>query len=230
LTGNYKKSLKFGRGEMNTKKLAILSCIFLFLLSSPIFAAEGIYISGGVGASIFENSEIEEPGSPTVETGFKTGLILGAAIGYDFGIVRVEGQVGYLMNDIDEFTALGVTVDGEGDVNAISFLVNGFFDIETKSPFTPYFGGGIGIANVDIEVDSISGGGIFIPINESADDTVFAFQLGAGVGYAINESVTLDFSYRFIDTTSELELEDFGPDVKADFRSHNFLLGVRYSF
>ena len=57
------------------------------------------------------------------------------------------------------------------------------------------------------------------------DDTVFAYQVGAGVAYSINKNMILDLKYRFFAT------ED--PNLygsKAEFKSHNIYFGFRYTF
>jgi len=34
----------------------------------------------------------------------------------------------------------------------------------------------------------------------SEDDTVFAYQIGAGAGYAVNKNITIDLKYRYFAT------------------------------
>ena len=90
-------------------------------------------------------------------------------------------------------------------------MVNGFYDVENKTPFTPYIGGGIGFANVDLD---------------SEDDRVFAYQLGIGVGYAIDEVITLDLGYRYFATSDP----EFLGGIKAEYSSHNLLVGIRVTY
>ena len=59
--------------------------------------------------------------------------------------------------------------------------------------------------------------------NWSDNDTVFAYQVGAGVAFAINKHFTIDLKYRFF-ATEELET------TIGTFESHNVYLGVRYNF
>ena len=69
------------------------------------------------------------------------------------------------------------------------------FDIKTNSEITPYIGGGLGVANVAIDNLSLSMNGVTILGSE--DDTVFAYQVGLGIGYEINDEMTADFGYRY---------------------------------
>ena len=75
---------------------------------------------------------------------------------------------------------------------------------------------GIGLANINADLDSI---------DESDDDTVFAYQAGLGVGYALNDSATLDLKYIYFAT----EDADFD-GIDAEISSHNVVLGIRFAF
>jgi opacity protein-like surface antigen len=98
------------------------------------------------------------------------------------------------------------------DITALSFLINGYVDFVNSSRFTPYISGGIGVANLDYKI-----------ANWSDYDSVFAYQVGAGVAFAINKHFTIDLKYRFF-ATEELET------TIDTFESHNIYLGVRYNF
>ena len=62
-------------------------------------------------------------------------------------------------------------------------------------------------------------------IDESDDDTVFAYQAGLGVGYALNDSITLDLKYVYFATQDA----DFD-GVDVEIASHNIVFGIRYAF
>jgi len=59
----------------------------------------------------------------------------------------------------------------------------------------------------------------------NSDDTVLAYHVGFGVGYAVNKSVTIDFKYRYF-ATDDPKFDG----TKAEYGNHNIILGVRYSF
>jgi opacity protein-like surface antigen len=80
----------------------------------------------------------------------------------------------------------------------------------------PYVLVGIGAANVTLESDDLD-------VDE--DDTVFAYQAGAGLGFALTETITLFTGYRFFGTTDP-EFEG----VEAEYHSHNVEAGVRVEF
>lgn len=54
---------------------------------------------------------------------------------------------------------------------------------------------------------------------------MFAYQVGAGVGYALTPQVTLDVKYRYFATADP----DFdGTDM--EYASHNIYAGIRLDF
>lgn len=108
---------------------------------------------------------------------------------------RAEGEIGYQKNDFDKVTGFGITLNASGDVSCLSFLANGYIDFHNSTPFTPFISAGIGVANIDANDFRI--GGFLIG---SEDDTVFAYQMGAGVGYAVNKNITIDLKYRYFAT------------------------------
>ena len=69
------------------KNLLIISVFVLaFHFSTPVYSAEGLYVSGNFGFAMASDSDLTDSTVPgvTVNTEFDTGLALGAALGYDF--------------------------------------------------------------------------------------------------------------------------------------------------
>jgi opacity protein-like surface antigen len=209
---------------MKKNLLIIFVFVLAFHLSTPVYSAEGLYVSGNFGFAMASDSDLTDSTVPgvTVNTEFDTGPALGAALGYDFNRFRVEGEISYQKNDVDKIGALGVFFDATGDATAISFLINGYFDFVNSSAFTPYISAGLGYAQVEFNDLSISGSGF---PGSSDDDSVFAYQIGIGVGYALSEKVTIDVKYRYFGT----EDSEYGT-TKAEFASNNILFGVRVNF
>jgi len=210
---------------MSNSKLMIFSCIFMLVLASSAFAADGVYISGNAGAQILNDSDLTSSAVPgvTVEAEYDTGYVLTAALGFNFGNfdagnVRVEVEGSYRESEIDTLSSSGLSVPASAEVSAFSIMGNVFFDIKTNSALNPYVGGGIGIAMIDVDTFSIVG--VAIPGKE--DDDVFAYQLGGGIGYAVNDKVTIDLGYRYFATTDP----EFGL-VTAEYGSHTIIAGLR---
>ena len=209
---------------MKKNLLIIFVCVLAFFFSASVYSAEGLYVSGNGGFATASDSDLTDSTVPgtTVNIEFDTGLALGAALGYDFNRFRVEGEISYQTNDVDKIGAQGVFFDATGDATALSFLINGYYDFVNRSAFTPYISAGLGFAQVEFNDLNISGSGF---PGSSEDDTVFAYQIGIGVGYAVTEKVTIDVKYRYFGT------EDSEYDTtEAEFASNNFLFGVRVYF
>jgi opacity protein-like surface antigen len=204
----------------------ITGCAMLLSVSSIAYSAEGPYVSGNLGIAMASDSDLSETGATgTME--FDQGFAFGVAAGYGFGSTRVEGEIAYQKNDYDKLSinVPGVgswSTDVDGDATSTAFLVNGYYDFKNNSSITPFIGAGLGFAKVDVGAISVPG---FGTVTTSADDTVFAYQIGAGVGFAVNEKVSLDLKYRYF-ATSDPDFEG----TEAEYSSHNLYAGVRVSF
>ena len=140
-------------------------------------------------------------------------IAVGASIKTNNGAIRAELE--YNRNEDAEKTLYSVV---KTEVETQSVMLNGYYDIDTGTKLTPYVGGGIGYSKVKGKM-SVAG------LSDSMDDNNFAWQLGAGVGYAITDNVTVDAGYRYAD------YGDFSKeDVTLDTTAHELYVGARYTF
>jgi opacity protein-like surface antigen len=203
---------------MKKKLLVVLCCLSLVQFAVSAEAVEpNFYVQGNIGYTAVNDADLtvaDEPASD--ELSFDGGWNVSAAAGVKLGNGRVEGEIGYRTNDFDEYSGSGegVSEPADGEISNISFMVNGYYDIPTGTAVTPYVGGGIGVARIEIE-----------PSGESYDDTVFAYQGAIGVGIAVSKTVTIDLGYRYFATTDP----DF-EGTEVEYKSHNLLAGVRIVF
>jgi opacity protein-like surface antigen len=144
---------------------------------------------------------------------------------------RAELEIAYQKNDMDTFGVDGLEVDAsvidefDGNFSSFTGLVNGYYDFDTGTDFMPYLTAGIGLSTVDIEI-SLDDDELFDePINESDDDSVIAYHLGAGIGYLISENIIIDLRYRYF-MTSDPKFDT----VSAEYGSHNITGGIRINF
>jgi len=213
------------RKKKMKKTFLITACCAILLVISPIaYSAEGLYVSTNLGLAILTDSDLTDSTIPgiAVHLDSDSGLAFGSAIGYDFGNnIRMEGEIAYQKNDLDIANALGVDVELTGDSSSLAFLLNGYYDF-TKRSLTSFIYAGLGFANVDVNDFNVPGSGF---PRVSDDDTVFAYQLGAGVGYAINKEITFDVKYRYLGTSDP----DF-ETATAEYSSHNFYISMRFAF
>ena len=204
------------------KKKIILMAFCVFWIFGASFAVAGnMYINGNLGAVWLLDSDLSQPGGIKGTAEYDTGFGITGALGYDFGKFRVEGEVGYRKNDYDKVGASGQPkVNAGGDVTEWNLMVNGYFDIKTETPFTPYIGGGIGAAFLDSS--ALNAGGITMG---SDDDSGFAYQFIAGVAYSFAEVWMMQLEYRFFGTTDP----SYG-GTDSEYMSNNLFIGVRFNF
>ena len=195
------------------------------------------------------------------ELGFSAGL------GYDFGNGwRLEGDYANLFND---FGTVGGTTASSAKLRAETYMLNVLYDFEDFGRFAPYIGGGLGMANGEVSASVHD----FANPNATAtamqaivrnpacvtglvdfdqarscdirdDDTNFAWQLMAGLGFDVTDNLTWDTSYRYVDMgTFEVDgdVSVFETDGSIgqvspltsdleDAAAHMVMTGFRYRF
>jgi outer membrane protein OmpA-like peptidoglycan-associated protein len=184
-------------------------------------ADKGAYVGVGIGPNWTRDSDVKGSGiDNTVD--FDTGIAAVLSAGWAYGNgVRSEIELGHRRNDVDSITG---TTNGVGHVRTWSGMVNVLYDFNTNSPFTPYIGGGIGMARVDGQGSAFG--------TTSVDDTAngFAYQGIVGVGYRLNENATVFTDYRYF-ATRDLDFTTAdGRSVDADYANHTVLVGLRFNF
>jgi len=196
--------------------------------SAPKDASKGVYVTAGVGGAWAAGDSTTTTNNPTFEIdGVKyatTGALLGnaplgggvavdAGLGYDFGN-SIRAELTYVYNaaslgsssySTSNLNVLGDSYNGtatastSGTVKTNSVMVSGYYDIQTKSKFTPYVGGGIGYTSVSIpsqnrvaanyNVEGLQGPGWLDFAGGSA--SAFGYQAKIGVSYAVSEPADL---------------------------------------
>ncbi|CAI2717660.1 outer membrane protein [Nitrospina watsonii] len=213
----------------------ILIPFFVLMVSTPAVQAKdkvtGPYISLNGGFSFLSDSDVSFNDVTFSTISFDPGFSGGGAFGYDFDDVRTEIEVMYRRWDMDTFTVPGTiggtTITGcpcsasvEGDVSSLSFMLNGYsIPPWLPDPWELYLGGGLGMANVDAEINVLG----------DDSDTVFAYQFMIGLGYDITTKTALTIGYRFFDAV-EPEFQVSGVPIEAKLQSHDFNLGLRFTF
>lgn len=168
-----------------------------------------------------------------------TGFILGAALGARLDDNwRGEIEFAYQDSDVDNLNAEGGVISDNiiiptlGDVTSYTILANLWYDVDpiNDTGLRPYVGGGIGYGAVDIDLNTP--GLNFL----NGDDGGFAYQVGAGVTWDINEQSTFELGYRYKGITGiDLSFDDLGiPGITLDqdfdsVTSHNIIVGLRFN-
>jgi opacity protein-like surface antigen len=186
-------------------------------LPAPPLATDNWSVSVFGGATWLEDVDIGP-----AEINYDTGFIVGGTIGYTpLDWLRAEGEIAYTSSSGD--ASVGGVDIGSGDTDALSLMANVWLgmnmlpvvgapmnDFGSGLGFSPYFGGGLGL-------------GFINPDDES--DTVFAWQVGAGVRFTLASDIGLDIGYRYRNFNDV----DAGPDT-VDLSSSNFIAGLTFNF
>jgi len=185
------------------------------------------YVSGFFGLSLPVDSDLETAtGGNAGKLSFNADVMLGGAVGMRFTEpFRLEAEWAYRNYDADQVKVSGAVSPATGQASIFSFMVNGYRDIPTKTPWTPYLGIGVGGANVSWK-------DVASPVTVTIDhsDLVFAFQFLAGVGYPITPSFTVTGGYRMFATSDPKFTAADSSVIFGEVITHNFTVGGRYSF
>ena len=145
----------------------------------------GFYIGAGVGGAWYLNSSTSIGG----QFSSTTGMLADVVAGYDFVGPRVELEVGF---GFIPFTAtLANTVaqsNFSGSAHQLQVMGKALYDFIPASTITPYIGAGAGVAFVD--------GNTFL------QNTLFAYEGIAGVGYNIDSQWRVALEGRYVGTTN----------------------------
>lgn len=225
------------------KMLIVITALALFSISAVCSAAParpGVYVSGFVGISAINDTSVTT--DPYLDipvyrdrVEFDPGLFIGGTGGYDFGFIRVEGELSYKYADIksihDQTNGFRF-YDSDGNIGALAMMFNTFLDLHNDSPVTPYLGGGIGFASLHMSdtfgTDPTDGQRSLLYADDDA--TVFAYQIGAGLEFAINRKLSLDLGYRYFATDTATFDSDPERTVNLKLESHNVAIGFRIRF
>lgn len=226
------------------RKLAIGLALASTALASPAMARDGQwYVGGDGGAMIVENSKFDIGAvNDAMVVNHDYGYDFGAVVGHDFGGFRLEAEVSYREADPDALaatiripaatplagagTGIGTYNYVAGDVNALSFMVNGMLDFGDDDGLQGFVGGGAGVARVDhhYSINAI-GPGI---VDDS--DTGFAWQAIAGVRAPLSDSWDVGLKYRFFNVDNIDLVDSGGRPMSTRFRSHSLMGSIIYNF
>ena len=106
-----------------------------------------------------------------------------------------------------------------------SWMLNGYFDVPTKTALRPYIGAGIGMAHVRGRVLWSD-----IPEKDVRRERTLAWQVGAGFGYSLTKNLTLDVGYRYVNNGNVAVKTDPAAPIKYKVRNQEVLVGLRYAF
>jgi opacity protein-like surface antigen len=215
----------------------LLAAVAAAALATPALARDGapyIGIEGGIvqpqdfDLKVRTNNPLIRPGNGfTID--MKKGLDADVLAGYDFGLFRLEGELGYkklvgdtirLDNDLADDLGVVDPIIGNADNGRVwSLMANGLLDFGNDDGLSGYIGAGLGRARVKFAGDR---------------DSAFAGQIIAGVRQAITPNLDLGVKYRYF-RTARLNFGDSFDDgtvfgASGKLRTHSLLASLIYNF
>lgn len=175
---------------------------------------------------------------------YRTGYDLDVIAGYDFGMFRLEGELGYkraknkklevrqsfvdALNTGAGTTFIATDFDLGGSTKVTSAMLNGLVDFGPDNGINGYVGGGFGRAKVKTFGDS---------------DSAWAYQLIAGLRMPVSDMVDVGLKYRYF-RTGKLNFRDqfnfvgVAPgsggtvyfDDNTKYSSHSLLASLIFNF
>lgn len=219
----------------------ILTLLVMIGLSSQIRAeGVGMYLAPKFLMTIQDTGPFSRSGSFSgsgVDEYSQFTLGGALAAGYDLWPqqmipLRFEVEFALRGNSEKKWDNYGSRLDSiKGVWNNSTLFANVFWDFHNESSFTPYIGGGLGVAfnytGYDFEMKNGD--------HYSVDDrfTNFAWNAGAGVSYSLSETLSLDASYRFVGLGyNELSHTYNGVKYEIGNKPYNneFMVGARLTF
>lgn len=151
-------------------------------------------------------------------------LAAGVAAQLNSGALRTELEFIHNADIKDRYTMDGWETTSK--LRTQAYMLNFYYDFDTDSKFTPYVGAGVGYAKVKANL---------INNNINTSDNNLAWQLGAGISYAMNDNLSIDAGYRYMDYGDLSETSSWGRQgflVKSslDTSANEVYVGLRYSF
>lgn len=211
----------------------IMTALFLLLLfcGSAWARHTGPYVGAFLGGNILMDAKASDD-QGSFNLSYNPGLQGSAVLGWDVGPGnplggdgRVELEYTRRSNPLDHAEFVEGKAAGGGDLTVDSLLCNFMAVARTETRWSPYLLIGIGAARMDASGLTVSG----TPLSTDTA-TVFAYQVGGGVDYALTEAVSLDLGYRFFGTTPPRFTEPNWQKFDTQYFSHSVVLGFRLGF
>jgi opacity protein-like surface antigen len=106
-----------------------------------------------------------------------------------------------------------------GELTSFSIMANVWYDFCPDATFHPYIGGGVGWADVELDLSEAG----------SASYTGFAWQAAVGVGFDVTDNMRLNLEYRWFDVP-DAEFNIGGTDMGIDYELQEIIVGMRINF
>src|SRR6478672_6074668 len=197
------------------RKLAFAVALASTALATPAVARDHSFYAGLEGGAMwiedvdfsYVDTAGRNIGPAALTTRHKTGFDVDAIAGYDFGMIRLEGELGYKRAGVHEMLVdpmlsggnAGDTFPSGGRSRSLSAMLNVLLDVGNEDGLSGYLGAGIGIADVKMSAAASTRLGV---IGFSDSHSGLAWQGIMGVRYAVTPNVDVGVKYRYFNDTT----------------------------
>lgn len=199
---------------MKTLKILFVAG-FTIMAGATAASAEGLYAGGHFGITGGGGEDIDF----AVDMQLAGGFMLSGFFGKEFGNGRVEGEIAYRENDMDNYGGFPIA----GEMSSLAFMANGYYDFGAKSwAFRPYLGIGVGAASVTMNSAST----YYLTTDT---DTTFALQIMAGGAISFSDSLAMTVELRSFGAVPTFT-DVFGNQYDQGYGVASLMVGLRQSF
>jgi len=237
---------------MTTHTIQKLVLITLLTLSASVLADDASKFYATIQAGL--SKSISTGDIPGVDQGgiaingksndLGSGGVVGIGVGRYFnnnmrGEMSLNYRDGHQLDTPDTiYTAFSYNY--KADLKSVSMFLSGYYDFNSINlsgkSITPYVSGGIGLAQNDMGVTTVSTSVGSTSI-EGKNVTEFAWKLGAGANLNLTEKCSLDLNYQFVDlgkfksgSLVSSTMTDMRKPFEGDYRINELTIGLRYKF
>lgn len=221
---------------MNRKLLCSVSVAAALAFSAPAALAQGMdydaYASFFGGGNFVMDTSTTTSGLGYDDGGLlllNSGFVGGAALGVHFAPnVRGEVELAFRGNGVSSYVEGGHSgnLAETGDyLSALTVMANIWYELPIDGSTSAHFGGGVGGAMLQLQLDEIDGlGGS--PIDSSA--FVAAAQVGVGISHQLDNGSVLSLDYRLLATTQATFTGSGSGSVDLSYMSQSVIAGIRF--
>ena len=191
------------------------------------------YLQLNAGAVKQDDTDFNVNAATNVENEYEDGYIINGAVGRNFGSlafinnVKLDVELGYSSSGVENHNINGAATAGSyGDLNVTTLTANMYHEFDTGTRLVPYYGLGIGAANVETSSFGTAATGVVL----DDEQTALAYHLSAGVNYIVSQRVDIGMRYRYSGVDGVEVVATDGTTRDFDVMAHELTAGVNVNF